>query len=187
MTDKRKIKLSRFEYDYLIAQREVDIQKVHVDAMIRMGYFKNLAPYFVHEDYGKTASRPDGKLHYVLIGTIRDHIDDFEITDGTPANAEDFMPSEYITTHSDKEIVQNCIRLMDSMLGEFTEYLDYICADNDEMPFECKFSYAEIVSKLLLRGTSHSGGTSTMAKCSELGFDPSEQVVFITKEDKDDE
>lgn len=190
----KKIQVSKFEYDYLAAQRELDTQKVHMDAMIRRGYFKNLAPYFTHEDCGKSVRRSDGKLHYVLIGTIRDHINEFEITDGTTTNAEDFTPSEYITTCSDRKIVKNCIELMDGVVRAVAEYLDYIDVDKDgEIPFNYNISYFGLVQRLLLRGTNHEGGTSTREKCCELGLDYGESVTFTSwederfKEDEDDD
>ena len=64
---KKPVHVSRFEYDYLMAQKDVDTQKWHMSRMIDMGYFKDLRPYFVSE---KTGS---GKTWtYVLIGVIRD-------------------------------------------------------------------------------------------------------------------
>ena len=61
------IHLSRFEYDYLMAQKDVDTQKWHLSKMIDYGYFKNLKPYFVTE----TAKNGE-TWTYILIGVIRD-------------------------------------------------------------------------------------------------------------------
>lgn len=181
------IELTQFEYDYLAAQMDVDTQKIHMDSMIRKGYFKNLAPYFVHEDCGTSSRHPDGKLHYVLIGTIREHIDEFVIVDGLSANAEDFKPSEYITTHSDREIVKQCISMMHSLTDSFAEYLDLIDADTDELiPFVERFKITEIVRQLLLFGTTHCGGTSTAKKCREMGIDTDLDIVFSTEEQEDE-
>ena len=54
--------------------------------------------------------------------------------------------------------------------------------DAFEERFDCKmgfsYSYFELVQQLFLMGTNHSGGTSTRAKCRELGVDAGEAVDF---------
>lgn len=80
---KKPVHVSQFEYDYLMAQKDVDTQKWHMSRMIDMGYFKDLRPYFVSErtDRGKTWT-------YVLIGVIRDLLcADAFIIDGKEAEA----------------------------------------------------------------------------------------------------
>lgn len=59
--------VSRFEYDYLIAQEDVDTQVIHMSRMIDMGYFKELSPYFI-----KDTLRTGRDIRYVPIGVIRD-------------------------------------------------------------------------------------------------------------------
>lgn len=85
-----------------------------------------------------------------------------------------------ISIHSEKEIVENCISLMYNLTEHFKEYLEFmnIEPESDEEIFGVSYSYFEIVQKLLLNGTSHSGGTSTRTKCKELGFDSSDVISF---------
>lgn len=59
--------VSQFEYDYLMAQKDVDTQILHMSRMIDMGYFKALSPYFV-----KDTLRDGSEMRYVPIGVIRD-------------------------------------------------------------------------------------------------------------------
>lgn len=78
---KKPVHVSRFEYDYLMAQKDVDTQKWHMSRMIDYGYFKDLRPYFVTEriDTGKAWT-------YVLIGVIRDLLSaDAFVIDGKEA------------------------------------------------------------------------------------------------------
>lgn len=74
---------------------------------------------------------------------------------------------------SDKQIVENYIGLVDGILGNLNEY-----RDEDAPPIYHVQSYFSIIQHLLLQGTTHSGGTSTIEKCKELGFDYSEEVIF---------
>lgn len=85
-----------------------------------------------------------------------------------------------ITSHSETEIVKGCVSLLDELKGRFEEYLDFmgIQPEHSEEVFCTEFSYFHIVQRLLLWTTYHSGGTSTQQKCRELGFDPSDDVVF---------
>lgn len=48
-------------------------------------------------------------------------------------------------------------------------------------------SYFHIVQELFLFRTYHSGGTSTMAKCKQLGVDSSENVEFKFEEGEEGE
>ena len=48
---------------------------------------------------------------------------------------------------------------------------------NDEH-FKVCYTNAEIVNRLLLSTTTHSGGTSTRQKCKELGLDSSKSIEF---------
>ena len=80
---KKPVHVSQFEYDYLMAQEEVDTQKWHMSRMIEKGYFKGLAPYAVVEvtDHGEVWT-------YVLIGVIRDLLcADAFVIDGKEAGA----------------------------------------------------------------------------------------------------
>ena len=83
-----------------------------------------------------------------------------------------------IESHSEQKIVECCIGLMQ----EFEKYIDYIDIDLTELPddehFKVCYTNAEIVNRLLLSTTTHSGGTSTRQKCKELGLDSSKSVEF---------
>lgn len=48
----------------------------------------------------------------------------------------------------------------------------------DDEHFKVCYTNAEIVNRLLLSTTTHSGGTSTRQKCKELGLDSSKSVEF---------
>ena len=94
-----------------------------------------------------------------------------------------------ITSHDEKHILQGCIALMEEMVDYFREYLDFIGHepefDEEKMPFV--MSYFHIVQRLFLWNTRHSGGTSTMEKCYELGIkDSSENVKFYLWEDEEE-
>ncbi len=79
-----------------------------------------------------------------------------------------------IPCHSEKEILNGCIQLMNMMVGYFEDYISFMGFDIDsndkEQQFEINIPYSTIVNKLFLSNTSHSGGTSTSAKCRELGI-----------------
>ena len=100
-------------------------------------------------------------------------------------------PLDTISSHSEKQILEGCIALIQEMVDGFREYLDYIGHDEPEyeeekQPFH--MSYFHIVNRLFLWHTSHSGGTSTRAKCHELGIDDSSQdVEFYLWEDAEGE
>lgn len=95
--------------------------------------------------------------------------------------------SEHIESHSEEQILKGCISLIDEMVGQFREYLDFIDHEpefeEEKQPFH--MSYFHIVNRLFLWHTHHSGGTSTRAKCHELGIDDSsEDVEFYLWEDE---
>lgn len=87
-----------------------------------------------------------------------------------------------IESHSEQKIVECCIELMQELVNEFEKYIDYIDIDLTELPddehFKVCYTNAEIVNRLLLSTTTHSGGTSTRQKCKELGLDSSKSVEF---------
>lgn len=87
-----------------------------------------------------------------------------------------------IESHSEQKIVECCIVLMQELVNEFEKYIDYIDIDLTELPddehFKVCYTNAEIVNRLLLSTTTHSGGTSTRQKCKELGLDSSKSVEF---------
>lgn len=87
-----------------------------------------------------------------------------------------------IESHSEQKIVESCIDLMQELVNEFEKYIDYIDIDLTELPddehFKVCYTNAEIVNRLLLSTTTHSGGTSTRQKCKELGLDSSKSIEF---------
>lgn len=101
-----------------------------------------------------------------------------------------------ISTHSDKEILDACISLIDGVLnGEHGIYQQLADDDFDfdafEERFDCKigfsYSYFEIIQRLFLWGTNHSGGTSAHAKCRELGVDAGAVVDFSRRLENEEE
>jgi len=98
--------------------------------------------------------------------------------------------TDSVKSHSEKQILEGCIALIDEMVGYFREYLDFIDFtpeyDEEKQPF-C-MSYFHIVNRLFLWDTSHCGGTSTRAKCHELGIDDSSKTVkFELWEDEEED
>lgn len=87
-----------------------------------------------------------------------------------------------IESHSEQKIVECCIDLMQELVNEFEKYIDYIDIDLTELPddehFKVCYTNAEIVNRLLLSTTTHSGDTSTRQKCKELGLDSSKSIEF---------
>lgn len=93
-------------------------------------------------------------------------------------------PNKKLESHDEKRILECCISLMQEMVNEFAEWYrwqhgeDAIEELDKEERFCFKKSYFRIVQELFLLGTSHSGGTSTRAKCEQLGVDSAEEIEF---------
>lgn len=89
---------------------------------------------------------------------------------------------EMTASHSEKHIYEGCISLMQTLMGRFEEYLDFIGVApmdvSDEERFCTSFYPMEIVERLFLWRTFHSGGTSQHLKCQELGIDEDKTVIF---------
>lgn len=90
---------------------------------------------------------------------------------------------EMTASHSEVEIYKGCVSLMQELMGRFEEYLDFIGVEpgedyDDEERFCTQFYPTQIVERLFLWHTSHSGGTSQHLKCQELGIDTDETVIF---------
>jgi len=88
------------------------------------------------------------------------------------------------------DIVRECISLMQSLMDRFEEWLEWqdIAVDSEEETFYTEFSYFEIVQRLLLFHTNHSGGNSTRELCEKLGFDSSKTVAFYdTRQEEGEE
>ena len=60
--------------------------------------------------------------------------------------------SEHIESHSEEQILKGCISLIDEMVGQFREYLDFIDHEpefeEEKQPFH--MSYFHIVNRLLI-------------------------------------
>lgn len=56
---------------------------------------------------------------------------------------------ERIRSHSETEIVNGCIALMQELVGEFEDYLDFmnIAPESEEERFAVNFSYFHIVQQ----------------------------------------
>lgn len=122
-------------------------------------------PYF-QQPYGVCAE--DGELWW-----LKDLADEIEKEQGK------------VQSHSEEQILKQCICLMNEMVDEFAKWYEWVHGENaiaeldEEERFCIRKSYFSIVQQLFLYGTSHSGGTSTCKKCSELGVaDWSDDIEF---------
>lgn len=89
-----------------------------------------------------------------------------------------------LESHDEKRILECCISLMQELVNEFAEWYrwqhgeDAIEGLDEEERFCFRKSYFCVVQELFLLGTNHSGGTSTRAKCEQLGVDSAEEIKF---------
>lgn len=83
-----------------------------------------------------------------------------------------------LSSHSEKDILKGCIWLMEDVHERMMNYMEIMDVEHTEGVPVLNYSYFEIVQKLLLSRTKHSGGTSTRAKCEQLGFDSCETVAI---------
>lgn len=92
-----------------------------------------------------------------------------------------------IHTHSERQIYEGCISLMQGLVEDFQEWLEMQEIEVDDESRFCVNKYpTEIVKRLFLWNTRHSGGTSSRAKCRELGIeDYTRSIVFDVKEDEE--
>ena len=107
---------------------------------------------------------------------------------GTPEECRAAMEKQKVNkeleSHDEKHILKYCIGLMQEMADEFAEWYKWIHGEDaiseidEEERFCVRKSYFRIVQKLFLVGTRHSGGTSTRAKCKQLGVDSSAEIIF---------
>ena len=76
------------------------------------------------------------------------------------------------SSHSELEIYNGCISLMNELCGRFQEWCRYndIDISDPETAFCTTFYPTQIVERLFLRKTRHSGGTSCRMKLEELGI-----------------
>ena len=107
---------------------------------------------------------------------------------GTPEECQTAMEQQNVNkeleSHDEKQTLECCISLMQEMVNEFAEWYrwqhgeDAIEELDEEERFCFRKSYFSIVQELFLIGTNHSGGTSTRAKCEQLGVDSAEEIEF---------
>ena len=89
-----------------------------------------------------------------------------------------------LESHDEKHILKSCLGLMQDMVDEFAEWYrwqhgeDSIEKLDEEERFCIRKTYFRIVQELFLLHTNHSGGTSTRAKCKQLGVDWGEEIEF---------
>lgn len=91
--------------------------------------------------------------------------------------------------HTDRQIYDGCIHLMQKMVDYFQEYLEYLGYDLDKLDederFVVEMSNMEIVRQLFLQNTKNSGGCSTRDFCEKLGVDPYDSVKFEFEESEE--
>ena len=97
---------------------------------------------------------------------------------------------EEMEKHTDRQIYDGCIRLMERMVDYFQEYLGYLGYDLDKLDederFAVEMSNMEIVRQLFLYRTGNSGGCSTRDFCEKLGVDPYKSVKFEFEESEEE-
>ena len=109
-------------------------------------------------------------------------------TIGTPEECRAEMDKQKVDkeleSHDEKHILKSCLGLMQDMVDEFAEWYrwqhgeDSIKKLDEEERFCIRKTYFRIVKELFLLHTNHSGGTSTRAKCKQLGVDWGEEIEF---------
>ena len=98
----------------------------------------------------------------------------------------DKMNELELASHSERDIVEQCISLMNGVHQDMMEYMEMMDAEHIEGYPSLIYSNFEIVQRLLLCRTRHGGGTSTRAKCRQLGINPYGEVI-IGEEEKEAE
>lgn len=114
---------------------------------------------------------------------------------GTPeecrAAMEQRKDNKELESHDEKHILKYCISLMQELVGKFEEWYEYVHGEDaikeldEQERFYYRMSYFNVVQELFLFGTSHSGGTSTRAKCEQLGVDSSNGIEFSFGDDEE--
>ena len=114
---------------------------------------------------------------------------------GTPEECRAAVEKQKIDkdleSHDEKHILKYCISLMQELVGKFEEWYEYVHGEDaikelcEDEKFCYRMSYFNIVQELFLFGTSHSGGTSTRAKCEQLCVDSSDEIEFSFGDDEE--
>lgn len=91
----------------------------------------------------------------------------------------------HVESHSEKDILTICIDMMQELTESFIAWYDqehgegsYAHLDDEDRFYEYS-DYARLVSRLFLSNTHHSGRSATIMKCSELGVDYTDRIVFM--------
>lgn len=89
-------------------------------------------------------------------------------------------------SQSEVKILEGCIALMQHLVDEFAKYLRFmdVRPESEEEQFRLSMSYFEIVQRLFLWNTNHSGGTSTRMKMKNLGVEG--DVIFKIDPEEDE-
>lgn len=92
------------------------------------------------------------------------------------------------SSHSEKDIYEGCIALMNELAGSFKDWLDWMDIDisDRETAFCTSFYPTHIVERLFLWRTRHNGGTSCRMKLAELGLSD-EDIQFDVYDEEDEE
>lgn len=116
-------------------------------------------------------------------------------TIGTPEECRAAVEKQKIDkdleSHDEKHVLRYCISLMWELVGKFEEWYEYVHGEDaikelcEDEKFRYRMSYFNIVQELFLFCTSHSGGTSTRAKCKQLGVDSSDEIEFSFGDDEE--
>lgn len=114
---------------------------------------------------------------------------------GTPEECRAAVEKQKIDkdleSHDEKHVLRYCISLMWELVGKFEEWYEYVHGEDaikelcEDEKFRYRMSYFNIVQELFLFCTSHSGGTSTRAKCKQLGVDSSDEIEFSFGDDEE--
>lgn len=80
---------------------------------------------------------------------------------------------EMTKSHNEREIYEGCISLMNDLMRKFEDYLVFTGLSEfieEDDRFAVSFPATQIVERLFLWYTSHSGHTSQLLKLKELGI-----------------
>ena len=107
---------------------------------------------------------------------------------GTPdeclAAVEKQKTDKELDSHDEKHILKSCLGLMQDMVDKFAEWYRWEHGEDsieelyEEERFCIRTTYFRVVQKLFLLHTNHSGGTSTIKKCEQLGVDWSDEILL---------
>lgn len=122
----------------------------------------------------------EGKEKNIIMDALAYHAADTIMSANSIRNAiENGSESGNLESHDEKAILEGCIAMMQSVGGRVNEWIEWlgIWPDDENEYLDFGWYYSEIVRRLFLWNTTHSGGTSTYAKCRELGVDPCDTVT----------